>query len=189
MSSADWQLDPAELASKFSERTKAIVLNSPNNPLGKVMPLASLWTVPRAAGVLQLAQPWLRCGTNSTFLARRGNGSCGSTTAVLCWHFEASSFVPAVILSCPGSGDGAAKGARQGSEMLLLCLSSAPCLLQVFSREELELIADLCVKHDALCISDEVYEWLVYDGKEHVRIGMEEGLAEPGHLLGKELGI
>ncbi|NXS14308.1 KAT1 transaminase, partial [Neodrepanis coruscans] len=36
MSSADWQLDPAELASKFSERTKAIVLNSPNNPLGKV---------------------------------------------------------------------------------------------------------------------------------------------------------
>lgn len=43
MSSADWQLDPAELASKFSERTKAIVLNSPNNPLGKVTPLASLW--------------------------------------------------------------------------------------------------------------------------------------------------
>lgn len=43
MSSADWQLDPAELASKFSERTKAIVLNSPNNPLGKVTLLALLW--------------------------------------------------------------------------------------------------------------------------------------------------
>lgn len=42
MSSADWQLDPAELASKFSERTKAIVLNSPNNPLGKVTLLAKL---------------------------------------------------------------------------------------------------------------------------------------------------
>lgn len=42
MSSADWQLDPAELASKFSERTKAIVLNSPNNPLGKVTLLAML---------------------------------------------------------------------------------------------------------------------------------------------------
>lgn len=42
MSSADWQLDPAELASKFSEQTKAIVLNSPNNPLGKVTLLAML---------------------------------------------------------------------------------------------------------------------------------------------------
>lgn len=71
MSSADWKLDPAELASKFSERTKAIVLNSPNNPLGKVTPLASLWAALRAAGVLQLAQTWLWCGTNSTFLARR----------------------------------------------------------------------------------------------------------------------
>uniref|UniRef100_A0A8C3CPQ9 Aminotransferase class I/classII large domain-containing protein n=1 Tax=Cairina moschata TaxID=8855 RepID=A0A8C3CPQ9_CAIMO len=49
-------------------------------------------------------------------------------------------------------------------------------LRPVFSREELELIADLCVKHDALCISDEVYEWLVYDGKEHVRIASLRGM-------------
>ncbi|NXC45518.1 KAT1 transaminase, partial [Penelope pileata] len=81
MSSADWQLDPAELASKFSERTKALVLNSPNNPLGKV-----------------------------------------------------------------------------------------------YSRAELELIADLCMKHDALCISDEVYEWLIYDGRENVRIATLPGM-------------
>ncbi|KAH0615420.1 hypothetical protein JD844_004627, partial [Phrynosoma platyrhinos] len=40
----------------------------------------------------------------------------------------------------------------------------------VFSRKELELIANLCVKHDVLCFSDEVYEWLVYDGNEHIRI-------------------
>ena len=33
------------------------------------------------------------------------------------------------------------------------------------------MIADLCIKHDALCISDEVYEWLTYDGAEHVKIG------------------
>lgn len=33
------------------------------------------------------------------------------------------------------------------------------------------MIADLCVKHDALCISDEVYEWLTYDGARHVKIG------------------
>lgn len=35
-SSNDWQLDPTELASKFTPRTKALVLNTPNNPLGKV---------------------------------------------------------------------------------------------------------------------------------------------------------
>ena len=34
--SSNWQLDPTELASKFTSRTKALVLNTPNNPLGKV---------------------------------------------------------------------------------------------------------------------------------------------------------
>lgn len=32
-------------------------------------------------------------------------------------------------------------------------------------------LADLCVRHDVVCLSDEVYEWLVYDENEHVRIG------------------
>lgn len=35
-SSSNWRLDPTELASKFTSRTKALVLNTPNNPLGKV---------------------------------------------------------------------------------------------------------------------------------------------------------
>lgn len=35
-SSSAWQLDPTELASKFTSRTKALILNTPNNPLGKV---------------------------------------------------------------------------------------------------------------------------------------------------------
>lgn len=35
-SSGDWVLCPDELASKFTPRTKAIVINTPNNPLGKV---------------------------------------------------------------------------------------------------------------------------------------------------------
>ena len=37
--------------------------------------------------------------------------------------------------------------------------------------EELQLIADLCKKHNVICISDEVYEWLVYGGEQHIRIG------------------
>nr|XP_048678451.1 kynurenine--oxoglutarate transaminase 1 isoform X3 [Caretta caretta] len=49
-------------------------------------------------------------------------------------------------------------------------------LRSVFTREEMELIADLCMKHDVLCISDEVYEWMVYDGKEHIRIASLPGM-------------
>lgn len=36
VTSADWFLDPDELASKFTSRTKAIIVNTPNNPIGKV---------------------------------------------------------------------------------------------------------------------------------------------------------
>ena len=35
-SSADWKLDMAELSSLVTDKTKAIVYNNPNNPLGKV---------------------------------------------------------------------------------------------------------------------------------------------------------
>lgn len=44
-------------------------------------------------------------------------------------------------------------------------------MLKVFSMEELQLIADLCKKYNVICISDEVYEWLVYGGVHHIRIG------------------
>lgn len=36
ITSAHWFLDPDELASKFTSRTKAIIINTPNNPIGKV---------------------------------------------------------------------------------------------------------------------------------------------------------
>lgn len=101
-SSGDWFLDPDELASKFTSRTKAIIINTPNNPIGKVS----------------------------------GPPRCGSVLDDL------------------------------GSTSLLPVLLS-----QVFTRAELQVIADLCVKHDTLCFSDEVYEWLVYRGHQHVKIG------------------
>ncbi|KAG8237223.1 hypothetical protein J437_LFUL013724 [Ladona fulva] len=81
VSSADWVLDPEELTAAFSEKTKAIILNTPHNPLGKV-----------------------------------------------------------------------------------------------FSRKELTFIADLCLRWDALCIADEVYEWLVYSPNEHIRIATLPGM-------------
>lgn len=36
VSSSDYVLDDAELESLFNEKTKMIILNTPNNPLGKV---------------------------------------------------------------------------------------------------------------------------------------------------------
>ncbi|MEM7353835.1 MAG: methionine aminotransferase [Acidobacteriota bacterium] len=48
---------------------------------------------------------------------------------------------------------------------------------RVFSRAELEHLADLCRRHDLLVISDEVYEHLVFDG-EHIPIATLPGMYE-----------
>ncbi|MGB1285495.1 MAG: aminotransferase class I/II-fold pyridoxal phosphate-dependent enzyme [Aggregatilineales bacterium] len=41
---------------------------------------------------------------------------------------------------------------------------------RVFNMDELTLIADLCKEHDAIVISDEVYEHLVFEGHQHIPI-------------------
>lgn len=89
LSSADWKLDPAELESKFSDKTKLIFLNTPNNPVGKM-----------------------------------------------------------------------------------------------FTKDELQMIADLCIKHDVVCIADEVYEWLTYDGNKHIKIATLPGMWERTITIG-----
>ena len=40
-----WAFDPAELASAFNDKTKAIILNTPNNPTGKVFSRDELETI------------------------------------------------------------------------------------------------------------------------------------------------
>jgi aminotransferase len=79
----DWTFDPDELAAAFNDRTRAIIINTPNNPTGKV-----------------------------------------------------------------------------------------------FSRAELETIAALCRKWDAVAISDEIYEHILYDGHTHIPIATIEGMAD-----------
>jgi aspartate/methionine/tyrosine aminotransferase len=49
---------------------------------------------------------------------------------------------------------------------------------KVFSRAELQVIADLCIKHDLLAIADEIYEHIVYDGLTHIPIATLPGMAE-----------
>ena len=40
----------------------------------------------------------------------------------------------------------------------------------LYTKEELEEIADVIVKNDIYCVSDEMYEYLVYNGDKHVSI-------------------
>ena len=79
----DWDFDPDELARAFNDRTRAIIVNSPNNPTGKV-----------------------------------------------------------------------------------------------FTREELKFIARLCDTYDVVCVTDEIYEHMVYDGLAHVPMMTIPGMRE-----------
>lgn len=49
---------------------------------------------------------------------------------------------------------------------------------KVFSRLELSFIADQCVKHDVLAITDEIYEHILFDGAKHIPIWTLPGMAE-----------
>jgi N-succinyldiaminopimelate aminotransferase len=49
---------------------------------------------------------------------------------------------------------------------------------KVFDRAELELIAAHCRDRDVLAVTDEVYEHLVFDGREHVPLATLPGMAE-----------
>ncbi len=49
---------------------------------------------------------------------------------------------------------------------------------KVFTRQELEFIRDLCVEFDALAITDEIYEHILYDGAKHISIAGLDGMVE-----------
>ncbi len=49
---------------------------------------------------------------------------------------------------------------------------------KVFTRQELELIADLCLRYDLLAITDEIYEHIIYDGRVHTPIATLPGMAD-----------
>ena len=66
---------------------------------------------------------------------------------------------------------------RQGAKALILCNPSNPCG-KVFTRRELELIADLARKYDAYVITDEVYEHIVYAPHQHVYFATLPGMWE-----------
>lgn len=49
---------------------------------------------------------------------------------------------------------------------------------RVYSREELQQVADLAIKYDLLVASDEVYEQITFDGAQHISIASLPGMRE-----------
>ena len=66
---------------------------------------------------------------------------------------------------------------RNGAKALVLCNPSNPCG-KVFTREELQTIADIIIRYDGYVITDEVYEHIVYAPHKHVYISTLPGMWE-----------
>jgi aspartate/methionine/tyrosine aminotransferase len=64
---------------------------------------------------------------------------------------------------------------------IILCNPNNPTG-KVFTREEMEFVAGLCVEHDVLCLSDEIYEHILYPRPdrqvEHVSMAQLPGMRE-----------
>lgn len=63
---------------------------------------------------------------------------------------------------------------------------------RVFTREELTMIAELCIEHDVIVISDEVYEHMVFDSAHHIPIATLPGMFErtvTASSLGKTFSV
>lgn len=69
------------------------------------------------------------------------------------------------------------QGFKDGARALILCNPSNPCG-KVFTREELTAIGEIVKKYDAFVITDEVYEFMVYDPYVHVSIAGLPGMAD-----------
>ena len=49
---------------------------------------------------------------------------------------------------------------------------------RVFDADELRLIAELCQEHDAVAVTDEIYEFMTYDGRRHITLASLPGMWE-----------
>jgi aminotransferase len=49
---------------------------------------------------------------------------------------------------------------------------------KVFSREELQFIADLCLKWGVIAVTDEIYEHILYDGAKHISMASLPGMRD-----------
>jgi len=55
---------------------------------------------------------------------------------------------------------------------------------KVFSREELDAVAQISMRHDLFVFTDEIYEYFLYDGRRHVSMASLPGMAERTITIG-----
>ena len=60
---------------------------------------------------------------------------------------------------------------------ILVNTPANPCG-KVFSRKELNAIADFSIAHDLMVFTDEIYEYFIYDGKQHISPGSIETIKD-----------
>jgi aminotransferase len=66
---------------------------------------------------------------------------------------------------------------KKGPKFIIVCNPHNPCG-KVFTKEELQHIGGLCQKYGVFCVTDEVYEYMTYDGRSHVSMASLPGMAE-----------
>jgi aminotransferase len=63
------------------------------------------------------------------------------------------------------------------TKAIMINTPSNPCG-KVFSRKELEILGDFCVRHDLIIFTDEIYEYITYDDNRHISPGSIESLRD-----------
>lgn len=86
-------------------------------------------------------------------------------------------YVPLTPPEFTFDGDVLEAAFKQGARIMILCNPSNPCG-KVFSKAELEIIADLAKKYDAYVITDEVYEHIIYEPNQHTYLASLPGMRE-----------
>jgi aspartate/methionine/tyrosine aminotransferase len=66
---------------------------------------------------------------------------------------------------------------NEKTKAIIICNPNNPTG-KVFSREELEFIADLCKEFDVICFTDEIYEHIIYGEKPHICMANIDGMRE-----------
>lgn len=60
---------------------------------------------------------------------------------------------------------------------IMICNPVNPCG-KVFTADELDTLADFCIKHDIFVFTDEIYEYFIYDNNKHISPGSIEKIAD-----------
>ncbi len=63
------------------------------------------------------------------------------------------------------------------TKAIVVCTPSNPCG-KVFTRDELSMIADSAIQNDVIAITDEIYEYIVYDSARHISLATIPGMRE-----------